>query len=182
MTHYLESLLLLDVSWFQYINGHRWGILDQTMPVLTLLGDGITLLCFMAALYLSADSRKKSAALSSFAAYCWVGILVQVMKYSVHRLRPPAVMPDIYILGPALLKNSFPSGHTAAAFTMATVLAAYYPQFKYAFFAIAVLVGYSRIYLGVHFPLDVLFGALVGVMLGKCVVWHDAGKLTSVLN
>jgi len=177
MNNYIEYVTSIDYSWFQYINSHRWYVLDQTMPILTLFGDGITLLCFMAVLYLSACSRKRSIALNSFAAYCWVGVLVQIVKYAVHRLRPPAVVPDIHILGPALYTNSFPSGHTAAAFAVATVLASYYPQYRYLLFAIAVLVGYSRIYLGVHFPLDVLFGALSGVALGRWVIWYDAKKL-----
>jgi undecaprenyl-diphosphatase len=61
---------------------------------------------------------------------------------------------------------SFPSGHTSIAFACATVLSALAPRAAPAFFALALAIGYSRLYVGVHWPLDVLGGAVLGVATG----------------
>ena len=68
------------------------------------------------------------------------------------------------------LNNSFPSGHTAASF--AAVAALYYFRCRYWYLAgiLAVLIAFSRLYLYVHFPTDILAGALLGLMLGWCSV------------
>jgi undecaprenyl-diphosphatase len=59
--------------------------------------------------------------------------------------------------------HSFPSGHTATAFAGATVLSAFVPRAAPAFFILAAAIGYSRLYVGVHYPLDVLGGAVLGI-------------------
>lgn len=59
--------------------------------------------------------------------------------------------------------HSFPSGHTATSFAAATVLSSFRPRWAPLFYALAAAVGYSRLYVGVHWPLDVLGGAAVGV-------------------
>jgi undecaprenyl-diphosphatase len=59
--------------------------------------------------------------------------------------------------------HSFPSGHTAVAFAAAAVLAWLVPRAAPAFLVLALAIGYSRIYIGVHWPLDVVGGALIGV-------------------
>jgi undecaprenyl-diphosphatase len=59
--------------------------------------------------------------------------------------------------------HAFPSGHTAVAFAGATVLSALVPRAAPAFYVLAAAIGYSRLYLGVHWPLDVIAGAVLGV-------------------
>jgi membrane-associated phospholipid phosphatase len=62
--------------------------------------------------------------------------------------------------------NSFPSGHTATAFCMAAILACIYPRLKlgWLFMIMALMVGYSRIYLSQHFFMDVYFGSMIGTV------------------
>jgi undecaprenyl-diphosphatase len=60
--------------------------------------------------------------------------------------------------------HSFPSGHTAVAFAAAVVLSWLVPRAAPAFFVLALAIGYSRIYIGVHWPLDVVGGAVIGVV------------------
>jgi undecaprenyl-diphosphatase len=59
--------------------------------------------------------------------------------------------------------HSFPSGHTATAFAGATILSYLVPRAAPAFYVLAAAIAYSRLYVGVHFPLDVVGGALIGV-------------------
>lgn len=65
---------------------------------------------------------------------------------------------------------SFPSGHTTLAFCMAAVLADAFPRHKKKFYFLAFIVGFSRIYLGVHFPSDVLAGLVLGILIGNLMV------------
>lgn len=67
---------------------------------------------------------------------------------------------------PAGEGHSFYSNHTSNMFTFATYTAQFFPQGKAVFFAFAVLTGYSRMYNGVHYPSDVLAGALLGLLIG----------------
>ena len=65
---------------------------------------------------------------------------------------------------------SFPSGHTAVSFAAATAIYAIDKKWGIAAYVFAVVMGFSRLYLGVHFPLDVLGGAVVGTVAAKLVL------------
>lgn len=85
------------------------------------------------------------------------------LKYSVNRERPFVTYPDIIKRGSAGSK-SFPSGHTSSAFALATSVSLCYPKWYVIApaYVWAFTVGYSRMRLGVHYPTDVLVGALIG--------------------
>jgi undecaprenyl-diphosphatase len=85
--------------------------------------------------------------------------LAGLVKLAVGEHRPNE--PDPLVTIPH--SHSFPSGHTATSFAAATVLTALVPRAAPAFFLLAAAIAYSRLYVGVHFPLDVVGGAVIGV-------------------
>jgi membrane-associated phospholipid phosphatase len=89
--------------------------------------------------------------------------ITNALKFSVNRDRPFETFPDI-INKSAPHGASFPSGHTSNAFATATSVSLAYPEWYIIVpsFAYATTVGYSRMHLGVHYPSDVLAGALIG--------------------
>jgi membrane-associated phospholipid phosphatase len=91
------------------------------------------------------------------------GAISTILKYTVDRERPFVTYPDIEKKGKAG-SPSFPSGHTSSAFATATSVSLAYPRWYVIApsFAWAGTVGYSRMHLGVHYPSDVLAGALIG--------------------
>lgn len=90
-----------------------------------------------------------------------------ILKFRIRRFRPSAVLPQIKNKLPHPDPFSFPSGHTAGAFVMATLLAHFYPGVSILSYFTASVIGFSRIYNGVHYPSDVMVGSLLGVLSAK---------------
>jgi undecaprenyl-diphosphatase len=94
-----------------------------------------------------------------------VSTVVVIVKRTVRRARPSC---DVQALAPPD-RWSFPSGHTAAAFALAIALFGVYPFLAPVAVLGAILIGYARMYLGVHYPVDVLAGGAIGLFVGSCV-------------
>jgi undecaprenyl-diphosphatase len=90
-------------------------------------------------------------------------ILAYGLKQGIGRDRPSAVYEKPGPLVGAPHDGSFPSGHAASSFACATTLALALPRFAWAFYLLAAAVAWSRVYVGVHYPLDVLGGAILGI-------------------
>jgi undecaprenyl-diphosphatase len=88
-----------------------------------------------------------------------------LLKSLTGRDRPPLVYPKPAPLVSDPHSSSFPSGHSATSFACATVLSAFVPKAAPAFYLLATAIAFSRIYVGVHWPLDVLAGAALGVAI-----------------
>ena len=119
-------------------------------------------------------------------------ILAQGLKHFVfeEHLRPLAYFGDKFqihhlSISASLKMHSFPSGHTVSAFALATVLVGFLNKQKYDLLLlfIAILVAYSRVYLGQHFVEDVVFGSTIGVFSGVFSnrIFHDESKFNKPL-
>lgn len=111
--------------------------------------------------YGNEDHRNTGRLVSS--AYLSSGIVTYGMKHIIGRKRP---------LDDTLGSPAMPSGHTALAFSTATILGCRYPKWRIPLYIGAGLVGFSRIYLGRHYTSDVLVGAGIGTTMGL-LVWNN---------
>jgi undecaprenyl-diphosphatase len=115
------------------------------------------------------DAKRKCfprAAVAATLAVTSAALLVTALKDVVERSRPPASGAGIDPIGGVPDSSSFPSGHAATAFAAAVAIALVYPRLGRPLVALAFVVAISRVYLGVHYLLDVTVGALLGVALG----------------
>ena len=93
-------------------------------------------------------------------------LLASLIKDAVARPRP-----RLHTLVALPHTHSFPSGHAATSFACATMLAVLAPRVRIPAFVLAAAIAYSRLYVGVHYPLDVLAGAVLGVGVGCALLW-----------
>lgn len=100
------------------------------------------------------------------------GIVVEILKQILARPRPTELLDAIVVS--SAHGYSFPSGHATMAFALATVLSAKEPKWRWWFFILAVLISLSRIYMGVHYPLDVIGGAMIGWAIGRLSIYFGA--------
>ncbi len=161
---------------FMILNSYHSDLLTRFFSGFTFLGNGIFSLCLAVVFYLL---KRKKLALSILAAYLVSGLASQLLKNIVYAPRPKIFFSsggfsywlDVFSVS-GHGSSSFPSGHSASAFALSTVLAIYYRnRTAGVLFALAaILVAYSRIYLAEHFQADVWAGSFLGILSGTLAV------------
>ena len=169
----LEIIQTFDSSvllWIQE-NLHNF-ILDPLMVAYTSLGNYSIIWLLLAAVMIYFPKTRKAGVLVLLAIA--LGYLVNdlILKDLIERPRPwidiSGLEPLIYASNP----NSFPSGHTCIAFAVVGIICRTQSQnWALASIAAAVLMGFSRMYVGVHYPTDIMAGAVVGIVCSQ-VIWY----------
>jgi undecaprenyl-diphosphatase len=149
---------------------HRAGPLDPIFVALSVVGSFGAI--WIAIALVLAIRRHQPGLLALVAAgVLTADMLALGLKLLAGRDRPYVLHPDPKPLIGTPLDLSFPSGHSATAFAGATILAAFAPRLAVPLFVLAALVAWSRVYVGVHYPLDIAVGALLGVTVGAVLVY-----------
>jgi len=166
----LGPLQAVDTFVFLQINQlPHWKLSDRFLTRLSwVMTSGTGWLLFLALATL-VDRQRGWRATRAVAPALWLATATveHPIKKWFRRRRPFIYLIEAIIVGRKPGSYSFPSGHSAAAFAGALLLAREYPASARGFFGLASLVAFSRIYLGVHYPGDVLSGSLVGMVLAK---------------
>lgn len=166
----MNWIIQLDHILFRFINQTCSNpLLDTVMPVLTDLNKywqsyalfGLLLLFWL-------YSKKRMAVLCLLQLVIALSlsdaIAYRIIKPSVQRERPEFVLKDVQLRTTSHSGFSFPSNHAANNFAAATILSFDLIPLTPVFFALASIIAISRVYVGVHFPFDVLGGAILGIL------------------
>jgi membrane-associated phospholipid phosphatase len=154
--------------------------LDRIMLGFTQVGNGLTSLA-IAVIFFIASERFLAYELILGTLTLW--LVVEMVKFIIHRPRPFIRLTQARIVGYRPIGRSFPSGHTSQAFFMATLLAQHFHASVWLLillYAIALLVGITRLYVGAHYPRDVLAGAILGSAWGLLGVIVDGYALNGI--
>jgi undecaprenyl-diphosphatase len=142
--------------------------LDHVIPWATHLGSLLAAVVFI--VVSCAIIRSKKVIVYLLLLYGILASVVYGLKFLFQRPRPFQVLAMASQLSQTrgeMIDPSFPSAHSAYAFMMATLLAHWFPRYRIPFFILAGWIGWTRIYLNLHFPTDVLAGCLLGYGLTK---------------
>lgn len=147
-------------------------VLDPIMCWITKLGNVGAVWILLGSVLLLIPKTRKSGCIVLAALVLDVILCNGVLKHLVARVRPCEVNRDVALLIARPTDYSFPSGHTAASFAAVTALYAAWENklWKWAL-VLAVLIAFSRLYLYVHYPTDILGGILVGSFCGHLANW-----------
>ena len=172
MIGWLEAL---DVVLFRFLNTSVWHpVIDPIMVAVTSQDRWYAVLLggWLAMIIWGGRRGRLAATMVVLAVALSDQLSSGFLKPLVGRARPCNALPldEIRLLVRRSKAFSFPSSHAANSFSMAAVLAWRYPRFWALIFFIAVVIAYSRVYVGVHYPFDTVVGAVLGLICGKVAI------------
>ena len=162
----LKHIHAIDTRIFQHVfTAYRRSPLAIFARQVSRTGDGWYYLLLVPLFWLMQPDDAWNSIKVVFGGFMLERAVYFAMKNTCRRRRPPDALDNIQSLVTATDKFSFPSGHTSAAFFVATVLVAGFGPACLPLYSWAASVGASRVILGVHFPSDILAGAMIGTTL-----------------
>lgn len=157
----------IDFAILDFIAEHfRCGVLDRLVPLVTHLGDGGWFWIALAVVLLIPKKTRKYGAAVAMALIFDLILCNVAIKPLVQRVRPYDIRQGMELLISAPHDYSFPSGHTAASFAAAGALMFMKAKGRIPALILALVIGLSRLYLYVHYPSDVVCGAILGLICG----------------
>ena len=162
----------IDDTILNFIQSHfHIPFLDSIMLTISFLGNGAAVWIVIAVLLLS-FKKYRSIGFLILAALLLCFLLGDVLlKPLIARARPFTVHPAMALLIPPPTDFSFPSGHTDSSFAASTVILLQKKSWGIVAILLAMLISFSRLYLYVHYPSDILGGALLGIAAAFAVTW-----------
>lgn len=165
----IDFLIKLDKELFLFINLKlQNGFFDFLMPVLTEFKNWrILFILIILAMLIFGRKKERICAILLLIILGITDASVNLwLKPWIGRVRPCNVFSEVHLLAGCSHSGSFPSSHAANIFGAGTILTFFYRRVWIIWLSIALLVSFSRIYVGVHYPLDVLAGAFYGILWG----------------
>ena len=165
------DLPILD--WIQ--STMQCAFLDKVMPLITVLGDGGAFWIACAVLMMLLKKYRKAGFSASLALIFGLLICNMILKPWVARIRPYDFQEQMGVIINLLIEKehslSFPSGHTIASFEAATAILLRHKKLGIAAMVLAILIAFSRMYLYVHYPTDVIASVFLGIGLAFLGSW-----------
>lgn len=162
----------IEIGILDLIQNLRTPIGDVLIPYITKLGNTGMIWILLAIILLLIPKTRKSGAILAAALCVDVVLCNGILKHLFRRIRPCDVNTSVQLLIARPSDFSFPSGHTAASFAAVTALyAAGERRLWKAALALAAVIAFSRLYLYVHYPTDILGGIIVGAAAGYIGYW-----------
>ena len=163
----MEFILSIDTSLFWVINATTHNVVfDKIMPFVTERNNWFLLYIFLFFYFFTKLGKegKVAAILTILAVTLSDQTTSSIFKPLIERLRPCHELEGVRLLVGCGGKYGLPSSHAANFFAAATMFNFFFPKYRWVYFSIAFIVAYSRVYVGVHYPLDVIVGGLIGVI------------------
>lgn len=161
----LEFFYGFDCRVLQKVNRHfDKKLLNLFFRIITRLGGADFTIATTLLLILLSTGESQLTAISSALALSASHIPVHILKETLPRKRPYLMIAKTKTHENPLQDHSFPSGHTTAIFSVVSPYILFVPHLSFILIPLAVSVGISRIYLGLHYPSDVIAGAFLGAI------------------
>lgn len=171
MSALLEAVGRLDFTTFQLLRYYHSPLVDVLMASVSDIAAGAGIWIALTFLIAIVQPRRWPAAVQVLLSIALTIIVTETAaKPLFNRGRPFESYTGTRVYGLKPTTRSFPSGHVANAGAAAYALSKMAPQAGVVFWLIAALISYSRVYLGMHYPIDVIGGALIGFTVAKFVV------------
>lgn len=170
----IEWLLKIDIGLFRLINDSMQNpVLDFLAPIITDKHSWTPVfLIVMIGLAWKGGYRGRMALLLTIPVIVLADqTSASILKPLAGRIRPCVALENVHALIGIKKSFSFPSSHATNSFAAAMLFAYFYPAQKFWFFALAAVIAFTRVYVGVHYPADVFFGALLGILCTKVVIY-----------
>lgn len=172
-TYMIDFLKKIDIKILNFINTHlKNNFLDKMMPFITVFGD-MGFIWIVLAVVLMTKQKYREMGVVIILTLMFTTIIGEcIIKNLVKRKRPfTNNIKENALLIRKPITYSFPSGHTASSFAVAGVFIAYESSLSIYITILAVLITFSRLYLNVHYPSDVLFGGILGMLCSFIITY-----------
>lgn len=166
----------MDFQILYLINNIHNNILDKIMITLTNLGDAGIIWIIIAIILLFIKKTRKCGILMLISMILGLIIGNGILKNLIQRQRPCWIDTNILLLIPNPTDFSFPSGHTLASFEASIMILLHSKKWGIPAIILSILIAFSRMYLFVHFPTDILGGAILGTTI-SILVYYVSEKI-----